>query len=61
MDGDAFLKGSEGAVWVPRIAWSEPAELPLMDARGAVARVRDADADDHRRLPCRSEIGRAQP
>jgi hypothetical protein len=60
MDGDAFLKESEGAVWVPRIAWSKPAELPLPDARGAVARARDADTDDHRRLPCRSTIRRAQ-
>jgi hypothetical protein len=45
MDGDTFLKGSEGAVWVPRIAWSKPAELPL-DVRGAVPRARDAG---HRR------------
>jgi len=25
IDGDALVKGSEGAIWVPRIACSEPA------------------------------------
>jgi hypothetical protein len=61
MDGGFLhaILGTQTAPWLP-FRNASPAKLALADARGGVARKGDADTDDHRRLPCRSTIRRAQ-